>query len=140
MQKKKKKKKNQYIGISVRYLLKLSIIKYNSIHRFIVYSLKSVVIVTECISDRNETNKRNSCLNLILFTNDFLGLCSHRRGGGGGRKMFSTLKISKTKNDLSMKLSSQKHVSFVSIVCVFSCLTSVTWLWRYFYDHRLQIM
>ena len=80
----KKKKKNQYIGISVRYLLELSIIKYNSIHKFIVYSLKSVVIVTECISDRNESNKRNSCLNLILFTNDFLGLCSHGRGGGKG--------------------------------------------------------
>ena len=29
------------------------------------------------------------------------------------------LKISKTKNHPSMKISSQKHISFVSIVCVF---------------------
>ena len=36
------------------------------------------------------------------------------------------LKISKTKNDLSMKMSSQKHV-FFSIVCLFSCLVCVTW-------------
>ena len=52
-------------------------------HRFIVYSLKSVAIVTECISDRNDTNKRNSCLNLILFDEGFLGLYGH---GGGGRR------------------------------------------------------
>ena len=90
-------------------------------HRFIVYSLKSVVIVTECISDRNDTNKRNSCLNLILFNEVFLGRYGHGDGGlRGGHKMLSTLKISKTKNDLSMKLSPQKHVSFISIVFLFS--------------------
>ena len=27
-----------------------------------VYSLKSVGIVTECIGDHNDTNKRNNCL------------------------------------------------------------------------------
>ena len=31
----------------------------------IIYSLKSVCIVTESISDHNDTNKRNNCLNLI---------------------------------------------------------------------------
>ena len=35
------------------------------------------------------------------------------------------------KNDLSMKLPSQKHVSFAFIVCLFSCLVCVTW---YDYD------
>ena len=35
------------------------------------------------------------------------------------------------KNDQSMKLPSQKHVSFASIVCLFSCLVCVTW---YDYD------
>ena len=38
-----------------------------------------------------------------------------------------SLKISKTKNDLTMKFSSYKHVLFVSIICLFSCLVSVTW-------------
>ena len=37
------------------------------------------------------------------------------------------IKISKTKNNLSMKLSSQKHISFVFIVCLFWCLVCVTW-------------
>ena len=45
-------------------------------------------------------------LDLTLFTMRFFG--------------------SKTKNVLSMKLSSQKHVSFVSIVCLFSYLVCVT--------------
>ena len=31
----------------------------------IVCSLKSVGIVIECISDHNDTKKRNNCLNLI---------------------------------------------------------------------------
>ena len=31
----------------------------------IIYSLKSVGIVTENISDHNDTDKRNNCLNLI---------------------------------------------------------------------------
>ena len=35
----------------------------------IAYSLKSVIIVTECISDRNETNKHNNCQNLICALN-----------------------------------------------------------------------
>ena len=37
------------------------------------------------------------------------------------------LKISKNKNDLSMKLFSDKHVSVVSIVQLFSCLVYVMW-------------
>ena len=37
-----------------------------------------------------------------------------------------SLKISKTKNGLSMKLSSQKDVSFVSIVCLFPCFLCVS--------------
>ena len=37
------------------------------------------------------------------------------------------LKISKNKNDLSMKLFSDKHVSVVSIVQLFSCLLYVMW-------------
>ena len=36
---------------------------------FIVYSLKSIVIVTECIGDHNYTNKRNNCLNWIYVLN-----------------------------------------------------------------------
>ena len=35
----------------------------------IAYSLKSVIIVSECISDRNETNKHNNCQNLICALN-----------------------------------------------------------------------
>ena len=34
-----------------------------------VYSLKSVNVVTECISDHNDTNKCNNCLNLISVLN-----------------------------------------------------------------------
>ena len=37
-----------------------------------LYSLKSVVIVTECISDHNDTSKRNNCLNLICALNVYL--------------------------------------------------------------------
>ena len=37
------------------------------------------------------------------------------------------LKISKNKNDLSMKLFSEKHASVVSIVQLFSCLVYVMW-------------
>ena len=47
----------------------------------------------------------------------FLDLCGH-----GGHKV----PPSPPPQDLSMKLSSQKHVSFVSIVCLFSCLFCVT--------------
>ena len=36
-------------------------------------------------------------------------------------------KISKTKNDLSMKLFSQKHVSVVSVFCLFLCFVCVMW-------------
>ena len=43
----------------------------------------------------------------------------------------SLFKISKTKYDLSMKLSLQKHVSIVSIICLFQCLVCVMW---YDYD------
>ena len=57
---------------------------------------------------------------------DFLA-CAAIGGGEGGGTKCPPLKISKTKQDLSMKLSSQKHVSFVSIVCLFSCLVCVTW-------------
>ena len=35
----------------------------------IVYSLKIVVVVAECISDHNDTNKRNNCFNLICALN-----------------------------------------------------------------------
>ena len=38
----------------------------------IVYSFKSVAIVTECINDHNDTNKRNNCLNLISALNVYL--------------------------------------------------------------------
>ena len=48
-------------------------------------------------------------------------------GSGSQGAQSAPLKLSKTKNDLSMKLSSQKHVSFVSIVCLVSCLVCVTW-------------
>ena len=39
----------------------------------IVYSLKSVVIMSECTSDHNDTNKRHNCQNLIslnVYLND----------------------------------------------------------------------
>ena len=38
----------------------------------IVYSLKIVGIVTEYISDGNDTNKYNNCLNLICALNNWL--------------------------------------------------------------------
>ena len=38
----------------------------------IVCSLKSVVIVTTCISDHNDTNKRNNCLNSFCALNIYL--------------------------------------------------------------------
>ena len=40
---------------------------------------------------------------------------------------FGSLKISNTKNDLSIKNSLQKDVTFISIVCLFLCLIWVTW-------------
>ena len=70
---------------------------------------------------------------LTLFTMGVFGLCSHGELGACGGlgvgvgAQVPSLKISKTKNDLSMKLCLQKHVSFVSIVCLFSCLVCVTW-------------
>ena len=76
------KKNSIHIGISPGLHVGTS---YNTVQcnaRCITYSLKSAVIVAECISDHNETNKRNSCLNLILFTNGFLDLCSHGVKGG----------------------------------------------------------
>ena len=39
---------------------------------------------------------------------------------------FFGLKITKTKNNLSMKPSSQKHISFVSIACLFFCVWSLS--------------
>ena len=38
----------------------------------IAYWQKSVGIVTECISDHNDTSKRNNSLNLIFMLNDLL--------------------------------------------------------------------
>ena len=38
----------------------------------IAYSLKIVGIVTECISNHNDTNKHNNCLNLICMLNNWL--------------------------------------------------------------------
>ena len=38
----------------------------------IVYSLKSVVIMSECTSDHNDTNKRHNCQNLICALNVYL--------------------------------------------------------------------
>ena len=40
--------------------------------RCIVYSLKSVVIVAECIRYHKDTNKRNECLNLICALSVYL--------------------------------------------------------------------
>ena len=34
--------------------------------------MKSFGIVTECISDHNDTNKHSNCLNLICLLNDWL--------------------------------------------------------------------
>ena len=56
------------------------------------HSLFTVVVVTECISDHNDTNKHNNCLNLICALNvyltlirvDFLGVRFAVSGGGGG--------------------------------------------------------
>ena len=48
-------------------------------------------------------------------------------GGGRGRGGGQPLNISKTKNDLSMKLSSENYVSFVFIFCLFLCSVCVTW-------------
>ena len=88
-------------------------------HIFIVYSLKSVVIVTECISDRNDTNKRNSCLNLILFNEVFLGLYGH--GGGGMRGGTQCSPHSKSPK---LKMSYQwncPHRSMYPLSPLFSC-------------------
>ena len=51
--------------------------------------------------------------------------------GQWGWAQGTPFKISKTKNDVSMKLFSQKHVSVVSVFCLFSCLVCVMW---YDYD------
>ena len=56
----------------------------------IAYSLKSVGIVTECISDHNDTNKRNNCLNLIFMLNDFFITRSHSLFHDGGRYHIET--------------------------------------------------
>ena len=40
--------------------------------KWIVYSLKSVFIVTECISDHIDTNKRNNGLTLIYVLSVYL--------------------------------------------------------------------
>ena len=63
----------------------------------------------------------NQKTHLTQFTISFRGFCSN----GEGTKCLSKLKISKTKTDLSMKLSSQNHVSFVSYVCLALCLICV---------------
>ena len=64
---------------------------------------------------------------------DFFSLCNHGENGGWGTK--SPLQNLKTENDLSMKLFSQKHVSVVSIVCLFSCFVCVMW-----YDYDVIFM
>ena len=38
----------------------------------IVYWLKSVVIISECTSDHNDTYKRHNCQNLIYALNVYL--------------------------------------------------------------------
>ena len=88
-----------------------------------------IVLILYCII-QVVCSSRYCLLLSNLFTMGFFSLCSH---GGGRRGGWSQsvqtpppLKISNTKNDLSVKLSSQKHVSFVSIVCLFSCLVCVT--------------
>ena len=58
-----------------------------------------------------------------LFTMGFFDLLATVEGG----TKCLPLKIFETKNDLSMKIYSYKHVSFVSIVCLFTCLVCVTW-------------
>ena len=52
-------------------------------------------------------------------------------GGNGGGAQSAPFKISKTKNDLLIKLFSEKHISIASIVCLFPCLACVMW---YDYD------
>ena len=53
----------------VKYLpWKLNLL-VNRLSQFIVYSLNGAIIVTECISDHNDTNTRNKCLNLICVLN-----------------------------------------------------------------------
>lgn len=39
---------------------------------FMVYSFKSVVIVTECINDHSDTNKLKICLHLTCALNVYL--------------------------------------------------------------------
>ena len=39
---------------------------------FMVYSFKNVVIVTECINDRSDTNKLKICLDLTCALNVYL--------------------------------------------------------------------
>ena len=51
-------------------LLHVSIVK--CIILTMAYSQKSVGIVTDCISDHNDTNKSNNCFNLICTLNDWL--------------------------------------------------------------------
>ena len=54
------------------------IISYFIITMCIVYSLKGVGIVTECISDHNNTNKRNNCPSLICVLNKKIGSLLYR--------------------------------------------------------------
>ena len=72
-------------------------------------------------------------IELTLFTIGFFGLSRHGYIQGEIVQGTPSLKISKTKNYLTLKLSSQKHVSFVSIVYLFG-LRQVMLLWRHFFD------
>ena len=47
-------------------------VAYSFDYPVVVYSLKNVLIVTDCIGDNNDANKRNNCLNLICVLNIYL--------------------------------------------------------------------
>ena len=64
----------------------------------------------------------NTGIKIYSVKNTSVSSCPNCRKVSIKRMGEGTGEISKTKNDLSMKLSSQKHVSFASLVCLFLCL------------------
>ena len=74
---------------------------------------KALLASLKSVADKSDIDKLKTVpFNLTLFTIGSFGLCGH-----GGHKMSHTLKISKTKHDLSMKLS---HRSIYALSPLFS--------------------
>ena len=96
---------------------------HNFLKKLLIYTANRVQDPKIVQKKKKKWNEiiNNQKTHLTQFTISFRGLCSN----GEGTKCLSKLKICKTKTDLSMTLSSQNHVSFVSYVCLALCLICV---------------